>query len=289
MSLLPHISMVRAVVLTSKGAQHLKFDHNREETMSIPINIVYFGIILSLIFFQPVTAITADQDAGEKFYFELEAGPVWQSNNDVQLPGDNGSRFSFKNLTGSGPFAAGRATIGWDISPRHGLKFVFAPLRITGSGSFDREVSFAGDEFAADTSTDGSYKFDTYRLTYRYMFFNKSSWRLRAGGTVLIRDAKIELQQDDVKASDSNVGVVPLLSLSAEWLFKDHWSAIFDFDGLAGGPGRAFDVAFKLQYDLTDRWQIGAGYRTLEGGADNDTVYNFAWFHYTFISAGYRF
>jgi hypothetical protein len=117
---------------------------------------------------------------------------------------------------------------------------------------------------------------------------NKSTWRLHTGGTVLIRDAEIELQQNDVKASDSNVGVVPLLSLAAEWSFMDRWEAIFDFDGLAGGPGRAFDTAIKLQYDLTDRWRIGAGYRTLEGGVDNNTVYNFAWFHYAFISVGYQ-
>jgi hypothetical protein len=257
--------------------------------MSIPIKFVFFGIILSLILFQAVTAIAADQDAGEKFYFELEVGPVWQSNNDVQLPGDSGTRFSFKDLTGSGPFAAGRLAIGWDIQERHGLKFVVAPLRISGSGSFDKEVSFAGETFAADTSTDGNYKFDTYRLTYRYLFFNTSAWRLRAGGTILVRDAEIKLQQDDASASDSNVGFVPLLSLGVEWSFREKWSAIFDFDGLAGGPGRAFDVAIKLQYDLTDRWQMGAGYRTLEGGADNDTVYNFAWFHYAFILAGYRF
>ena len=51
----------------------------------------------------------------------------------------------------------------------------------------------------------------------------------------------------------------------------------------AGGPGRAFDAAIKFQYDLTDRWRIGPGYRTLEGGVDNDTVYNIAWFHYAFI------
>jgi len=257
--------------------------------MSIIIKIVLFGFTLSLMLFHPVIATTADQNAGEKFYFELEAGPVWQSNNDVQLPGDSGTRFSFKDLTGDGPFVAGRLTIGWDVSQRQGLKFVIAPLRVTGSGEFDKDVSFAGETFAADTSTDASYKFDTYRLTYRYMFLNKSAWRLRAGGTLLLRDAEIELQQNDVKASDSNVGVVPLLSLSAEWLFRDHWSAILDFDGLAGGPGRAFDVAIKLQYDLTDRWQIGSGYRTLEGGADNDTVYNFAWFHYAFISVRYRF
>ena len=84
-------------------------------------------------------------------------------------------------------------------------------------------------------------------------------------------------------------GGVPLLSLAAEWSFMNRWQAILDFDGLAGGPGRAFDAAIKLQYDLTDRWRIGAGYRTLEGGVDNDTAYNFAWFHYAFLSVGYRF
>ena len=47
-------------------------------------------------------------------------------------------------------------------------------------------------------------------------------------------------------------------------------------------------MAFKMRYDLTDRWHLGAGYRTLEGGADNDSVYSFAWFHYAFISLEYR-
>jgi hypothetical protein len=255
--------------------------------MSHHIKIVFYLLILTIL--NAVTAIATDQNAGKKYYVELEAGPVWQSDNDVQLPGDSGTRFSFKDLTGGGPFTAGRLTVGWDISERHGLKFVVAPLRVTGSGTFDQEVSFAGNAFEADTSTDASYKFDTYRLTYRYLFLDKSTWRLHAGGTVLLRDAEIELQQNDIKASDSNVGVVPLLSIAAEWSFREKWLAILDFDGLAGGPGRAFDVALKLQYDLSDRWRIGSGYRTLEGGADNDTVYNFAWFHYAFISVGYRF
>jgi hypothetical protein len=243
----------------------------------------------SFIFFFAVTAIAAEEDAEKRLIFELEAGPAWQSKNDVRVPGDSGTRYSFKDLTGSGPYAAGRLALGWDVRERHGLKFVFAPLRVDGSGTFDKTVSFAGRTFAAGESTDGSYKFDTYRLTYRYLFLNTSNWRFRAGATLLLRDAEIELEQNGVKASDSNVGVVPLLSLAAGWSFMDRWETILDFDGLAGGPGRAFDVAIKLQYDLTDRWQIGAGYRTLEGGVDNDTVYNFAWFHYAFISVGYRF
>ena len=248
------------------------------------INMIIF---LSVLF---AFANQADADSDFKsFYLELEAGPVWQSMNDVKIPGDSGTEFSFKDLTGSGPYAAGRFSFGWNIRERHGLRLVAAPLRVTGSGSFDEPVDFAGTTFAAGQSTEGKYKFDTYRLTYRYQFLNTTAWRLRAGAALLLRDAEIELEQNGVKASDSNVGVVPLLSFAADWMFADQWAAMLDFEGLAGGPGRAFDVALKLQYDVTDSWYVGGGYRLLEGGADNDTVYNFAWFNFAFLSVGYRF
>jgi hypothetical protein len=45
----------------------------------------------------------------------------------------------------------------------------------------------------------------------------------------------------------------------------------------------------KLGYELGDRWGIGGGYRTVEGGADVESVYNFAWLHYALASVTYRF
>ena len=50
-------------------------------------------------------------------------------------------------------------------------------------------------------------------------------------------------------------------------------------DALAGGPGRAIDLGLRLDYQAGPCWTIGAGFRTLEGGADTDEVYNFAWFN----------
>ncbi|HQP44773.1 MAG TPA: hypothetical protein PLV66_13975, partial [Thermoanaerobaculales bacterium] len=67
------------------------------------------------------------------------------------------------------------------------------------------------------------------------------------------------------------------------------WHLQLDLDALAGGPGRAEDFAAKIAYDLDDRWSITAGYRTVEGGADTDDVYAFAWFHYAVVSGVYRF
>ncbi|MBK7711757.1 MAG: hypothetical protein IPJ37_13005 [Bacteroidales bacterium] len=36
-------------------------------------------------------------------------------------------------------------------------------------------------------------------------------------------------------------------------------------------------------YRVTDWFGLRAGYRILEGGADNDEVYNFALFHYASV------
>lgn len=256
--------------------------HRRIQT---PPAVLFF--LLALLF--SATTQAADKTGGKGLGFELEGGPVWQSKNDVRIPGDTGTDFSFKDLTGNGPYAAVRFTVTWDIRERHGLRFIAAPLRADGTGTFNVPVSFAGANFAAGTSTKGKYKFDTYRFGYRYLFLNKNDWQLRAGATLLLRDAQIELEQAGIKAEDSNVGVAPLLNFTADWTFAKRWTATADFEGLAGGPGRALDLALKIRYDLTDKWSIGGGYRTLEGGADNDDVYNFSWFNYAFFSIGYRF
>jgi hypothetical protein len=243
--------------------------------------------LISLLLALPTSA--SEQKDWKRFRFELEGGPAWQAKNDVRIPGNTGTEFSFKDLTGSGPYAAGRFTFDWNFLKRHGLRLEIAPLRIDGNGTFDQPVNFAGATFSPNTSTEGKYKFDTYRASYRYLFLNKSSWRMHVGATILVRDAKIELEQSGLKASDSNVGVAPLLNFSTEWAFARRWTAIFDFEGLAGGPGRAIDLALKLRYDLTDRWSIGGGYRMLEGGSDTDDVYTFSWFNYGLLTVGYQF
>ncbi len=225
----------------------------------------------------------------QRFRVEFEVGAVWQNKNDVRIPGDTGTKFSFQDLTGSGPYPSGRFTFDWDLLERHGLRLTIAPLRFDGNGTFDQPINFDGKSFAPETSTKGTYQFNTYRIGYRYQFFKNNLWQMHVGGTLLVRDAKIELEQAGLTASDSDVGVVPLLNFSAKWSFVKRWSAIFDFEGLASSQGRALDLAIKINYALTDQWQVGGGYRTLEGGADNEDVYNFSWFNSGFFTVTYQF
>jgi hypothetical protein len=219
---------------------------------------------------------------------ELEGGPVWQTRNDVRIPNEGGTQLSLVDLIGSGPFASVRLEVSYNISRRHGLRLVLAPLTISGTGTLDEPVEFAGETFAAGVPTEGSYRFNSYRLTYRYRFHDGRKWRWHIGLTAKIRDAKVALEQEGTSASDSNVGPVPLIHLAGQVRLSPHWRITGDLDALAAPQGRAEDLALKVRYDPTDRWSLALGYRTLEGGADADTVYTFAWLHYLVASVALR-
>jgi hypothetical protein len=236
-----------------------------------------------------LTLIVGPVAGWAEFRTGLEAGAAFQSRNDVRIPGDTGTTFSLKDVQGSGPVPAIRAWVEWIAREKHGVRLTAAPLRVEGTGTLDQDVFFVDKTFSQNAPVDASFKFDTYRATYRYRFFNTEAWTWKVGGTLLLRDAKIELIQGSQQASKSNVGAVPLLNFAGEWRPAPKWQALFEFDGLAGGPGRAFDVTLQTYYDISERWQLGGGYRTIEGGSDTDEVYSFAWFHIFTLSLNYRF
>jgi hypothetical protein len=243
-------------------------------------------LVLALLL-APLATMAGDADS--RFEVELELGSVWQSRNDVQVPNDaTGTRFSLVDLVGQGPWPAGRFYFTWNITERHGVRLLLAPLSYTETGVFDSGVEFAGESYESGVPTEATYQFNSWRVTYRYRFHAGEKWRWWIGFTAKVRDAKIRLEQETTASEDTDVGFVPLLYLRGEWRFADRWRFLLDLDALAGGPGRAEDLALKVSYDFGDRWSLAGGYRTVEGGADVDEVYNFAWFNSAVISAGTR-
>src|SRR5690606_32500040 len=96
-----------------------------------------------------------------RWRFELEGGPVWQSYNDVEIPNDGtATRFSLRDLAGSGPWAAGRLYVTWNAGGRHGLRALAAPLTIRATGVPATPVDFEGERFAAGQPTEATYTFD---------------------------------------------------------------------------------------------------------------------------------
>jgi hypothetical protein len=224
-----------------------------------------------------------------RFVVELEAGPAWQSYNDVEIPNDGtATRFSLYDLAGGGPWPAGRLYVTWNISERHGIRLLAAPFSLTETGTPDQAIRFAGGDYRAGEPATATYTFNSYRLTYRYLLHAGDRSTVRIGATAKVRDAVISLEQGATATRKTDLGFVPLLHLAADWQVGDRWGVVLDVDALAGGPGRAIDAALSLQRDLGQHWSLRAGYRTVEGGADVDEVYTFAWLHYATIALAWR-
>lgn len=224
-----------------------------------------------------------------RLVFELEGGTVWQRSNDVEIPNDgSATRFSLADVTGRGPWPAGRVYATWNLGERHGLRALVAPFSLAETGVPDAPIDFAGERFAAGVPLDARYTFNSYRLTYRYRARATARTTAWVGVTAKVRDATIALEQGATTSRKDDVGFVPLLHLAGEWRAAPRWRLSLDADALAGGPGRAIDAALKVGYDLRDDLTLQTGYRTLEGGADVEETYNFAWLHYAVVSIAWR-
>ena len=235
-------------------------------------------------------AYAGPNDIERTLIAQLELGPVWQSRNDVQIPNDpSTTRFSLVDLVGSGPYPGIRLYLTWRIAKHHDLRLMLAPLRYTESGEFSEQTGFAGQTYQPDEPVNATYQFNSWRLTYRYKFHHGEKWHWWIGFTAKIRDAIIKLEQNSLSSEKTDLGFVPLLHLRGEFHINDTWWTLLDVDALAGGPGRAIDGTLQVGYDINDHWSVSGGYRTVEGGADVEEVYNFAWLHYLSISANYAF
>lgn len=222
------------------------------------------------------------------YTFEIEGGAVWQSGNDVEVPNDGtATRFSLQTALGSGPWSAGRIYLTWHRSESQSLRILFAPLTLQATGMLSEAVHFSGVTYAPGTPTRGTYAFNSYRASYRWRVHTSARSSVWLGFTAKVRDASIILAQGETTSRTDDVGFVPLLHVAAERRLGPVRVA-FDADALAGGPGRAVDASLKLAYVLNEHWRLSAGYRTVEGGADVDSVYNFAWLNYGVVSVAWR-
>jgi hypothetical protein len=142
----------------------------------------------------------------------VEGLNVWQHRNDVRIPPDTGTEFSLVDLLGSAPTPSVRVTATADVTERQQVRFVYAPLQLSGRGTPAAPIAFA-----------------------------------------------------------------------------PRWSTGFVVDASAAPQGRAIDFAATLEYRPAPRWMVFGGYRTIEGGADVDTVYTFAWLNALLGGIGVRF
>ncbi|MFK8138305.1 MAG: hypothetical protein AB8E15_08100 [Bdellovibrionales bacterium] len=227
--------------------------------------------------------------AFDKSFFSLETGMVWQHRNDVKNPPDSGSYVQFDQFDPGG-FLHARVNAFYLINKKHGLRLVLAPFKIEVTGQSPTPIDFNGETYSANTDITVSYQFNSYRLGYVYNYYSSGDSFFHLGLTGKIRDAEIKFTQGSIApSSDDNVGFVPLFYVAYGKQLGSDWSFFFDSDFAAAPQGRAIDMLFKFQKKVSDKMKAGVGYRTLEGGADNDEVFTFSWFNYLILDLQFEF
>ena len=219
---------------------------------------------------------------------DFETGQVSTGYNDVRIPGNQGTFISLQTDLKPDADIFYRIKLNYTFSSAHTLSLLYAPLTIKSEGQLNKDVNFAGKVFQANRDLSGSYKFNSYRLTYRYDFVQNPDLEFGLGFTAKIRDARIALSSQNISAEKTNVGFVPIINFRLLWHIGDDFGLLFEGDGLAAKQGRAFDILLAASYNLLEKITFKAGYRILEGGADNEEVYNFALFHYISFGLSYE-
>ena len=244
-------------------------------------------IVLILSILTLTLAATGETGRPYRWTAELEGGAVFSGYNEARIPNAGGTLFSLSEDLDIAAKAYYRLRLSYAISRRHELSMLYAPLTLKATGTLPAAVRFTGVLFPQGSSVDGIYTFNSYRLTYRYRLVDRARLRLDIGFTAKIRDAEIALEAPGLAASKANVGFVPLLHLRLAWDWGARLGLLLEADGAAARQGRAEDVLLALNWRLSPRTRLRIGYRFVEGGADVDEVYNFAWVHY--LAAGLAF
>ncbi len=240
--------------------------------------------------FVALSLVLAGGAAAADAFLDVEGAVAFTGYNDVRIPSTGGTDFSLADDVESPAVPAFRVRVGYTLFDRHTVFATVAPLTIRGSGTLDRDITFRGTTFAAGTEVDTVYRFDSYRLTYRYTFVDRDYMTVAGGVTGKIRSAEIALMSASGYERRTDLGFVPLVNLMVHWKPHDKFGLVVDMDALVSPYGRAEDVLFALQYEYSPNASLRVGYRLLEGGSDGGgSVYTFALVNYATVGVTVRF
>ena len=220
---------------------------------------------LLLIFLVP--ALAHAQDGIDRF--EVEAGVVATRNMEIR------------------GFNQGNATDGWSKSaPAFRLEYwrtkegdwsygvVYQPLAIQYQDTLKSDLNSKGKVFVSGNAARLDYQFPTVRLSgNKPIYQGEDGGSLRAGGSVILRYAKVVLTGGGQSFSDTNLIVVPVVNLEAIKPLGRGYSLFTRSDFLPGIGGKVFldglyDVFLGVRKKMGGGEDLDMGLRLFFGGYD---------------------
>lgn len=220
------------------------------------------------------------------FEINLEIGQANSSDNNFSIPNSADNEI---NLPDGQDLTSYRIKGRVNLKNNQFLYFLYAPFSTDYKFQSDKSFIFDNSNFDNNQNTIVDYKFNSYRIGYfKELKFNYN-FKYWIGGILKIRDAKIEVSQNNISKSYDNVGIVPLLGLGFEYFLIDNISIFSHIDSAGFGQGYAYDFNGEFRYHLNNKNALGFGYRVFGGGVDNDEVMNFARFEILYLNYNFKF
>lgn len=203
--------------------------------------------------------------------------------NDVRIPSQGGTEIDIAYDLQANTTFTYRVRVNYTINERHVISGLLAPLTIKSAGTLKRDIFYSGKNYRANVPLNTTYKFYSYRLTYRYLFVNKDHIQFGMGITGKIREANITFANTDTSSDYPDLGLVPLINFYLQWSPTDQWSLLLEGDALGTRQGRVEDIFLGTTFRLSPVINLKAGHRLLEGGADVTDNYNFSFINYAAV------
>jgi hypothetical protein len=227
-----------------------------------------------------------DNSTFARHIFDIETGSVHQSTNKIGS-GTGSQKIDLLSLQNQSQ-SYSRFSYYFNMDRKNSIRFLIAPFNSSGSGYLPQSTEYKGQMFNAIDPLYYSYKFNSYRLTYRRNVFESSDLLIRIGITGKIRDAHVKLFQGETSSINTNIGFVPLLHFNIEYKPFDKFKFIFEGDFAGSKYGRAIDVSLSGKYDIQKNINLSCGYRILEGGVMMKDNYNRVLINYYFLGFGFN-
>ena len=223
-----------------------------------------------------------------QFHADVETGLVFSSPyNIIRVPNAGGTTLDLATDLETQRTLFYRLRAGYTFGKRHTVSVLFAPLSVDSKGVLNKDVLYDNERFAAGTDLTGTFKFNTYRLTYRYELVRNNRFRLGVGLTGLVRDAAVRLRDENQSRTFDNFGVVPLLHYNLWWNPARRLLVLSEADASYARQGQAFDVFAGVGYRFSERLAAKAGYRVIQGGANVERTYTFSWLNFASVGLVY--
>ena len=221
--------------------------------------------------------ISTDIETGIIKVNRNDASSSWK-NSFGDLNGTDGTLFSYANDFNNPvkPLFRFRASYTFGKSKKQVLSFLAAPVQYKTEGILKNPITFNSTVFEANQQTEGFYKFNGYRLTYRYNFIQRDDLVLGLGLTLNLRDAEFSLKQGSKYERNYNRGLVPLINTYVNYKFIDKLGILVDGDVFyVDNTGGAIDFLTGFIYTLNKNVSFKTGYRFFSGvGSEKGNVYN---------------